>query len=122
MNEYCTGEFAATLLNAATTAHFMHLSSKSYAQHMALGSFYADLPDLVDAVVEQCQGKHGLVSGFPDQETAGGDGTPVAFLEWLNKYVEEERKNMPQDSEIQNSIDDIATLIDSTLYKLKFLS
>jgi hypothetical protein len=44
-------------------------------------------------------------------------------LQQLRDYVEEERKGpeIPQDSEIQNSIDEIASLIDSTLYKLTFL-
>lgn len=114
-------EFAATLLNAATTAHFMHLQSKSYAQHMALGTFYEELPDLVDAVVEQCQGKNGVIEEYPDQECMGA-GDPVAFLGWLKDYVKDTRKNLMQDSEVQNDIDAIASLIDSTLYKLRFLS
>jgi hypothetical protein len=40
----------------------------------------------------------------------------------LSKYVEYERKKLPQDSELQNIIDEIAQLIDSTIYKLKFLA
>jgi hypothetical protein len=31
------------------------------------------------------------------------------------------RENLPQDSEIQNEIDNIATLLNQTVYKLKFL-
>ena len=114
-------EFAATLLNAATTAHFMHLQTRSYAAHMALGSFYEALPDLVDSVVEQCQGKYGLIDSYPDQETPGA-GDPVEFLQYLRDYTSENRVDLPQDSEVQNAIDNIATEIDSTLYKLRFLS
>ena len=117
----CLPEFAATLLNAATTAHFMHLQTRSYAAHMALGSFYEELPDLVDAVVEQCQGKNGLIDEYPYQETQGG-GDPLAFLEWLKTYVKEYRQDLDQSSEVQNDVDAIASLIDSTLYKLRFLS
>jgi len=113
-------EFAATLLNAATIAHFMHLQSKSYAQHMALGSFYGALPDLVDAVVEQCQGKNGIIEEYPEQEVIGC-GDPVAFLTWLKSYVQETRTDLSQDSEVQNAVDEIASEIDSTLYKLRFL-
>jgi len=42
-------------------------------------------------------------------------------LSSLKEYVSEERKALPQDSEIQNIVDEIADLINSTLYKLKFL-
>jgi len=40
----------------------------------------------------------------------------------LRDYVRSERLKMPQDSEIQNEIDSIATLLNHTVYKLKFLS
>jgi hypothetical protein len=41
----------------------------------------------------------------------------------LKDYVDQTRQtaDIPQDSEIQNAIDEIASLIDSTLYKLEFL-
>jgi len=39
----------------------------------------------------------------------------------LSKYFEEGRKDLPQDSEVQNICDEIQQLIDQTIYKLKFL-
>ena len=57
MNE--AGSFVLTLLHAATNAHLLHLKSRSYAEHMALGTFYAELPDLVDALAESIQGLKG---------------------------------------------------------------
>jgi hypothetical protein len=39
-------------------------------------------------------------------------------MESLKDYVEKNRKAMPKESELQNIIDEIAALIDSTLYKL----
>jgi hypothetical protein len=38
----------------------------------------------------------------------------------LSEYVEQARQALPQDSEIQNIVDEIAQLIDSTLYLLRF--
>ena len=114
-------EFTLTLLNAATTAHLMHLQSRSYAQHMALGSFYEALPGLVDGVVEEYQGKYGLIESYPDVKTHN-EASPLEFVKWVQEYVEFCREKLPQDSELQNSIDEIESLIDSTLYKLKFLS
>ena len=39
----------------------------------------------------------------------------------LQKFVEEARGALPQDSELQNEIDNIQNLINSTVYKLKNL-
>ena len=36
-------------------------------------------------------------------------------------FIEEARKQLPQDTELQNIIDEIADLVNSTLYKLRFL-
>jgi len=44
---------------------------------------------------------------------------PVAYLESLQKFVAESRESLPQQTEIQNIVDEIAQLIDSTVYKLR---
>jgi hypothetical protein len=41
-------------------------------------------------------------------------------LEALKDYVMEARDELPQDSEIQNSVDSIADLINTTLFLLRF--
>lgn len=116
------GEFILTLLHAATNAHILHLRSKSFSEHMALGEFYQALPDLVDAVVEATQGRTGQLIDYPVMYYAPEE-TGLSELEMLKSYVDENRHNegIPQDSEIQNLIDEIASQIDSTLYKLRFL-
>jgi hypothetical protein len=42
-------------------------------------------------------------------------------MESLQNFVKEARQDLPQDSELQNIIDEIADLINTTTYKLKFL-
>jgi hypothetical protein len=42
----------------------------------------------------------------------------VRYLESICDYVKKNREAMPDDSQLQNIIDEIAALIDSTLYKL----
>ena len=116
------GEFILTLLHAATNTHILHLRSKSFAEHSALGEFYQALPDLVDAVVEATQGRYNELIDYPVQYYAPA-ATALEELQQLKDYVDDERRmeGIPQDSEIQNLIDEIADLIDSTLYKLQFL-
>ena len=114
------GEFMMVLLHAATNTHILHLQSRSYAEHQALGTFYQELPDLVDALIESIQGKTGDIIEYPTEYYAPAP-TGLEELEELSEYVVGNRNLLPQDSEIQNQVDEIQSLINSTLYKLRFL-
>lgn len=115
-----TAEFVLMLLHAVTNAHILHLRSKSYSEHMALAAFYDSLSDLVDALTESIQGKFGVLLEFPNDYVAPMDDA-IEELQSLSDYVQDERSELPQDSEVQNQIDEIQALINSTLYKLRFL-
>jgi hypothetical protein len=114
--------FIQNLLHCVTNAHLLHLQSRSYSQHMALGDFYDGLDDLTDSLAEVIQGKYGLLTGY----TASYDlppTDPIAYLEQIAGYVEASRRSnwYPKDTNIQNETDNIVSLIDSTLYKLRYL-
>lgn len=115
------GEFLLTLLHSATNAHILHFKTRSYAQHMALGTFYEEMPGLVDGLTEAIQGLKGELVDFPADYYQPAE-TALQELEDLKDYVKENRKSLPDDSEIQNLIDEIADLINTTIYKLKFLA
>lgn len=114
------GEFVLTLLHAATNAHILHLRSRSFSEHMALNTFYQELPGLADDLAEAIQGTTQQLLEYP-LDYYGPADTALEELLQLKEYVAEERKEIPQDSEIQNIVDEIAALIDATAYKLKFL-
>lgn len=114
------GDFIMCLLHGVTNAHILHLQSKSYAEHKALGSYYDDLGDLVDSVVEQYQGLEARILNYPIEYRPPAD-TAIAELEYMLEYVRVYRGAMGDDSAVQNSIDEIAALMQSTLYKLRFL-
>jgi len=116
------GEFILVLLHAATNAHLLHFRSKSNAEHMFLGKFYEKLPKLVDMLVEAAQGREGVIYDYPVQYYPPAE-TALEELTMLKDYVDEERQKpeILQDSEIQNLIDGISELIDTTIYKIKFL-
>ena len=116
------GELLITLLNAATIGHVLHLRSHSYSEHKALEKFYTGMPDLVDGVIEAWQGRHGMLIDYPDQEVEiSGNRDALEYVMFLKVLLEEERYVLGEESEIQNLVDDIAQLIDSTIYKLTFL-
>ena len=112
--------FALALLNSATCAHLQHWQTRNYATHKALGKYYVAIPDLVDKLVETYMGRNGMVGDFEEEFEIEKD--PVRYFKALQKYVDESRKHLPKDSELQNIIDEILDLINSTLYKLQNLS
>lgn len=114
-------EFFITLMHAATSGHILHFQTRSFAQHMTLDTFYSSLPGLVDSVVEAYQGKYGLVLDYPSGYSVPTTAA-IDFVSALSDYVMSSRANVADDSEIQNLIDEIQDLIDSTLYKLRFLA
>lgn len=116
-----SGEFIGQLLHAGTIAHVFHLKERSYARHVALGDFYDAIIDKADSLAEAIQGGYGLLDGYPSSFDLP-EGDPLDWLNMLSRYVDKERKTLPDDSEIQNLVDEIAALIDSTQYKLRFLS
>jgi DNA-binding ferritin-like protein len=111
--------FLATMLHSATNTHFFHWSTDSYAKHKAFAKYYDSIIDLTDAFAESYMGKYGKFTSFPSVYHQPKD--PIRYMESLQSFVKEARQDLPQDSELQNIIDEIADLINSTAYKLKFL-
>lgn len=111
--------FAATLLHSATNAHFFHWSTGSYAKHIALGEYYDEIVDAVDAYVETFMGIYGKIDNFPNCYHEPKD--PIPYMQSLQTFVASARADLPKDPQLVNLCDAIADLIDSTTYKLKFL-
>jgi hypothetical protein len=109
------------LLHSVTNAHILHFSATSYSAHQALGNFYAEIGDLVDSFVEAFQGKYGLLTDYKAEYALPTN--PIDYMNYLKAEVEKLRREpqFPQDSELQNEVDNIANLINSTIYKLRFL-
>ena len=111
--------FVATLLHSATNTHFFHWSTDSYAKHIALGEYYDGIVELTDSFAEAYMGKYGKFTTFPSVYHQPKE--PLKYLESLQNFVTDARQDLPQDSDLQNLIDAIADLINTTTYKLKFL-
>lgn len=110
------------LFLARDVTHSVHLNTRSYAKHKALGAFYSKIIDLTDDLAEMYQGRHGLI-GPITLHSAKKTNNVVEFLEDSLSEVENMRYKVCEkdDTAIQNTIDEIVGLYLSTLYKLKFL-
>lgn len=112
-------EFVSYSLQDRDLAHIAHWKTKSYAEHKALNEFYDSLLELIDGFVEQYQGYYGK-----RMEIERADGTTARpidqnlerSMEWIetNRYEICEKDETP----LQNTIDEIVRLYQSTLYML----
>ena len=114
------GDFFLKLLHSVTNAHILHLQSRSYSQHKALQKFYESIGDLTDSLIEAWQGKNSQIANYPNSYFSPMN-LPLMELQGLSQFVQTNRSVVGIDSELQNLIDDIQQLIDSTIYKLTFL-
>jgi hypothetical protein len=109
------------LFEARQAAHIAHLSTSSFSQHMALESFYSELLELVDELVEVYQGEFGLITlekGLP----APNESDFASYLRTLAKYLKTSNQNLADSySYYSNIIDEIIALTFRTVYKLENL-
>jgi hypothetical protein len=122
-NNALIGQFISTLFASRTQAHIFHLQTDSFAAHKALNEYYDEIIGITDGLVESYQGKYGIISGYGNialQEYQNIDDVIMYFAS-LEAFVSKSRTMICQDSYIQNQIDEIIALINSTLYKLRFL-
>lgn len=115
-------ELVARCLELHEQAEYQHLRARdgSYAMHKALEEYVDNIKDLADTFAESYQGVYGLFRGFPEVECED-----KAFLEQLKdfrKWIMENRDEIgsSDDSELQNAIDEIVTLGNRVMYKLRF--
>ena len=115
-------EMISLLLHSRTQSHTLHLQTKSYPEHMALNGYYDGIGDLIDGLVESYQGKYGIIESYKSYDLVSYKSTEntIKYLQDLCKKIENLR-DCCKDSYIQNQIDTVCELINSTLYKLKFL-
>jgi len=121
MDKNIVGEFVGTLLHSATIVHFMHLQTKSYSVHKALQKYYESIVDAADTIAEAIQGCTGeIISNYPPM-FGNPAAEPLEYLTSIREYVIANRDAISEYSNIQNEIDAVMTLLDSTIYKLTFL-
>ncbi|TQV62459.1 MAG: hypothetical protein FNT15_06795 [Sulfurovum sp.] len=115
-------KFIALLFLSRDQAHKFHLLSKSYAEHEALEDFYIELVELVDAMAETYQGKHGVLKDIPRMSN---ESKPTALETFKShtKWVEDNRYKLcdKNDAMLQSMVDPILALYYRAIYKLENL-
>ena len=117
------GQLISRVFYARNVAHFEHwraTGAGSYAKHQALGSFYDDIIDALDKLVEAYQGAFELVGNIPAPPATKGD--VLKLLEGDAEWIEQNHEGICQGNRaVANLIDGITDVYLSTIYKLRNL-
>lgn len=115
-------QLVSKILHSRNQVHIFHLQTKSYAEHIALNDYYDGVLGLFDGLIESYQGKHGIISNYKCDgfENYKSGEQVINYLKKLDGDIDTLRKSV-KESFLQNQIDTIQELINSTLYKLRFL-
>ena len=119
-DDFC--EMVCNILHSRNQAHVFHLQTQSFAEHKALNDYYDGVVALFDGIVESYQGKYGIIKNFKTfkiEQYRNGKKT-ISYFERLLDIIEENIYSV-DDSYLQNQIDTVQELINSTIYKLRFL-
>lgn len=120
--KYDISEMISLLFHSRTQAHTFHLQTESFAEHKALQDYYDGIVVLIDTIVESYQGKYGIVKGYKSYPLIEHTGVESS-ISYLKKTCDKvtELRDCCEDSWFQNEVDNVCTLLNQTLYKLKFL-
>ncbi len=116
----------AEILHSRTQSHIFHwqtVGEHSLAMHQALQLYYEGIVPLIDGFVESYQGKYGIIKGYKCPEGFSDFESSEALIKYfqdLETKIESNRDSV-KESYLQNQIDTFVELINSTIYKLKFL-
>lgn len=111
--------FVAEAFALRTATHQLHLASRSYAEHVALGEYYDGLLDLIDQYAEVYQGLTGKLLSLPNVPVPKGSA-----IELLTEFLKTLREEFDEDERYQSLINILAEMEEltaRTLYKLRFL-
>ena len=123
MDTTMMGRLIALMFLGREIAHREHLRTKSYAQHVALNTFYDEIVEIADSIAEAYQGRNGIIANIP-MLTNDTQGAIDVVLEKQLAAIEKLRYTAvpKEETAIQNLIDGAVELYLSTIYKLRNLS
>ena len=119
VNQLCcnTGpELIGSAFALRNAIHKIHLQTLKYSEHKALNSYYDSIVDLVDTFAESYQGRTTIIKEYPQIAEPQGDARTLIGM--FRSFLDEVRSTI-QYPELQNTIDEIQTLNNQTLYLLQ---
>lgn len=114
-------ELFGTLQQSIVDVWRYHLETGKYSSHEALNDYYEDMPEEVDRLIEDYMGLYGKIKEYKSVINRSEHESPVDYLKALRKLTVDGKDELIDDDELDSDIDNVLSLIDTTLYKLKEL-
>jgi hypothetical protein len=113
-------EIVSYFNNAKQQAIVWHQQTDSFSEHKALEEFYDEIVGLLDELSESYAGIYGRLSPYEVDDLMDWTSTDdtIKYYRGCYDWLQVERKSAPQDSFIQNQLDEITQLLGQTLYRL----
>lgn len=118
-DEISIEEFCGTLMQSVVEMWKAHLMTDRYSAHMALDEYYKEMPEKIDSFIESFLSINGKINDY--KNTLEFNSNAIEYITELKSLVVDGRDKYASTTELESAIDDILSLIDSTLYKLKEL-
>ena len=116
-------QLVSRVFYARNLAHFTHWRVKgpgSFAKHMALGAFYDEVIDAIDALVEAYQGVFGLIGDIP---ACPAKADILDALKGDAEWIEANHEAICQGNRaVANLLDSVTDKYITAIYKLENLS
>lgn len=114
-------ELFGTLQQSVVAEWRKHLKTSKYSKHMALDEFYKEMPEKVDTLIEDYMGHTGEKVEDYTNVLKAEDLDALQYLKELHEVCVSGREFLDGVPELESDLDDILSLIDSTMYKVKEL-
>jgi hypothetical protein len=120
MSEQKFSYFVSYLKDSFDQAVVWHHQTDSYPVHKALNKFYDGILGLTDGLVESVSGIHGRPTKYQIDSPVDYKNPEqvVKYFKDCYNMIQDERKDIYQETWVQNQVDEIATLFAETLYLL----
>lgn len=116
MNHDGIKKLLAMLMCGQICLRLIHWNTTSYAEHKAIGKLYDALADLTDTLAETYMGIYGRFGNIPCEHGELPDA--VQYVAEMANMIQAVRGELPNDTQLQNIVDEIASAVDSTNYLL----
>ena len=113
-------EIVSYFNDAKQQAIVFHQQTTSFSEHKALNEFYDEIVDLLDDLSESYAGIYGRLTPYSVEDLQDWVSTEatIAYYKDCYLWLQSERKSAPQDSWIQNQLDEVAQSVAQLLYRL----
>jgi DNA-binding ferritin-like protein len=119
-------KFLSRLLESREMAQVYHWTVKgdmgSHAAHLALQTYYEEVIEFIDDIVEIYQGQYGLIEGYDVIDTTDSKSKDrLDYFKETVEFVKSARKCIKaEDTHIHNIVDELIALQYKTIYKLTY--